>query len=108
MNWNILENLTQLEQIKQESFEKKMLVFKHSTRCIVSKMALKQFEKDFNLDNSITPYFLDLIANRHISNQIAEDYSVEHQSPQIILIENGKAIFNASHSEIDALELANL
>ena len=68
-------------------------------------MALKQFENEFNSSDKVTPYFLDLIAHRDISNEIANRFGVTHQSPQLILIKEGKAVYNVSHSDIDAEEL---
>jgi bacillithiol system protein YtxJ len=68
-------------------------------------MALKQFENEFNISDKVTPYFLDLIVHREISNEIANRFGVTHQSPQLIVIKDGKAIYNASHSDIDAEEL---
>ncbi|MDO8317554.1 MAG: bacillithiol system redox-active protein YtxJ, partial [Flavobacterium sp.] len=71
INWNELTDLGQLNEIIAASNEKPVAIFKHSTRCSVSRMALKQFENEFNNSDKVTPYFLDLIAHRDISNEIA-------------------------------------
>lgn len=105
INWNELTDLVQLDEIIAISNEKPVAIFKHSTKCSVSRMALKQFENEFNSSDKITPCFLDLIAHRDISNEIANRFGVTHQSPQLILIKNGKAIYNVSHSDIDAESL---
>ena len=105
INWNELTDLGQLNEIIAISNEKPVAIFKHSTRCSVSRMALKQFENEFNCSDKVTPYFLDLIAHRDISNEIANRFGVTHQSPQLILIKEGKAVYNVSHSDIDAEEL---
>jgi bacillithiol system protein YtxJ len=105
INWNELTDLGQLNEIIALSNEKPVAIFKHSTRCSVSRMALKQFENEFNSSDKVTPYFLDLIEYRAISNEIANRFGVTHQSPQLILIKEGKAIYNVSHSDIDAEEL---
>jgi bacillithiol system protein YtxJ len=105
INWNELTDLEQLNEIIAVSNEKPVAIFKHSTRCSVSRMALKQFENEFNSSDKVTPYFLDLIAHRDISNEIANRFGVTHQSPQLILIKEGKAIYNVSHSDINAEEL---
>ncbi|RKS93861.1 bacillithiol system protein YtxJ [Flavobacterium limicola] len=105
ISWNELTDLGQLNEIIAISNEKPVAIFKHSTRCSVSRMALKQFENEFNISDKVTPYFLDLIAHRDISNEIAHRFGVTHQSPQLILIKEGKAIYNVSHSDIDAEEL---
>ncbi len=102
MNWNELTHIDQIDKIINESWKKPVLIFKHSTRCIISKMALKNFESDFLLHNEIDAYYLDLITYRNISNEIAEVFSVEHQSPQILLIKGGKVIYHTSHESIDA------
>lgn len=106
ISWNDLTDLNQLDEIISFSNEKPVLIFKHSTRCSVSRMALKQFENEFNTYDKVTPYFLDLITYREISNAIADRFRVIHQSPQLILIKEGKAIYDVSHSDIDAGELA--
>lgn len=108
MNWILLENNAQIEEIVELSKTKLVLVFKHSTRCIVSKMALKNFESHFKFDELIATYFLDLLENRNLSNAIASRFCVVHQSPQIIVIKNGKSIYDASHENIDAIYLDEL
>jgi len=65
-------------------------------------MVLKQFENEFKLEESITPYFLDLLEHRDVSNEIASRFEVQHQSPQLLVIQAEKAVFSASHENIDA------
>lgn len=105
VKWTNLTDLGQLNEIISISNDKPVAIFKHSTRCSVSRMALKQFENEFTSSNKVTPYFLDLIAYRDVSNEIASRFGVIHQSPQLILIKEGKAIYTVSHSDIDAQEL---
>ena len=102
INWTELTDILQLMEIEAISNEKPVVIFKHSTRCSISRMALKQFERDFDLENVVDAYFLDLIAHRDISNEIASKFGVYHESPQLILIKNGKAVYDVSHSDIDA------
>ena len=102
IEWRQLTDLGQLNEIIDLSNEKAVLIFKHSTRCSISRFALKQFENEFDLEEKITPYFLDLLNYRDVSNEIANRFDVFHQSPQILLIKNGKAIFSTSHDDIDA------
>ncbi|WP_396157507.1 bacillithiol system redox-active protein YtxJ [Flavobacterium sp.] len=105
VGWRQLTNLGQLNEIGEVSTEKAVLIFKHSTRCSVSRMVLKQFENEFDLQDKIVPYFLNLLQHREISNTIASDYEVQHQSPQVIIIKDGKAVYNASHERIDTKQL---
>ena len=108
LNWNALTEIKQLDSIVDASAEKPVVIFKHSTRCSISRMALKNFEREYDLaESEAAPYFLDLLEHRDISNEIAQKFQVIHQSPQLILIKDGKAVYNASHSEIDAEALKN-
>ena len=102
INWELLTDVDQLGEIIFNSNEKPAVIFKHSTRCSISRMALKQFENEFALQDKVTPYFLDLITYREISNEIANRFGVQHQSPQILVIKDGKSVYDASHSDIDA------
>ena len=108
LSWNHLTDLGGLNEIIVLSEQQPVLIFKHSTRCSISRMALKQFENEFNLQDKITIYYLDLLEFRSISNEIASRFKIEHQSPQIVLIKNGAVIYDASHSDIDALTLQEM
>ena len=108
LSWNHLTDLGGLNEIIVLSEQQPVLIFKHSTRCSISRMALKQFENEFNLQDKIAIYYLDLLEFRSISNEIASRFKIEHQSPQIVLIKNGAIIHDASHSDIDALKLQEM
>ena len=105
VNWIPLQLMGQLDEIIALSKEKPVLIFKHSTRCSISRFALKQFENEFDLQNQIDAYFLDLLEFRDISNEIASRFGIMHQSPQLLLIKEGKVLYDASHSDIQANEL---
>lgn len=100
--WRKIESDKDLNSAVEQSSRQKVLIFKHSTRCFISKTILKSFEKQMqNSEKDYAYYFLDLIAHRNISNAIETRFDVVHQSPQLIVLENGKATFNASHQNID-------
>lgn len=105
INWIPLTNLDQLNEIVSASNEKPIAIFKHSTRCSISRFALKQFENEFALEDRVDTYFLDLLEYRDISNEIASRFGVYHQSPQLLLIKNGQSVYDVSHSDIDAGDL---
>jgi bacillithiol system protein YtxJ len=101
VNWIQLNDINFLDKIKEESKTKPQLIFKHSTRCSISSMALNRFESNFNLiADKVDAYYLDLIAFRDVSNEIANKFNVFHQSPQILLIKNGECLYDASHNSI--------
>ena len=105
MHWNELTELEQEEALINQSEEQPVLIFKHSTRCSISRFALKQFENEFDLQDKIAPYYLDLLNHRDISNEIALHFKVQHQSPQILLLNNRAVVYDTSHENIDATEL---
>lgn len=107
MNWNKLDSEEKLDKINTESFEKPVLIFKHSTRCSISSMAYDRMQRSWKEEEmrEIKPYYLDLIAYRGVSNQIAQTFDVEHESPQLLLIVKGSCVYNASHMEISYMEL---
>ena len=99
MSWIQLTSVQQLEEMKQKSKDKPQVIFKHSTRCSVSSMAKNRLErKEFPREADF--YYLDLIANRNISSQIEQDFNVYHESPQVLVIKDGKCVYDESHSGI--------
>jgi bacillithiol system protein YtxJ len=105
INWIPLTFMGQLDEIVAFSNQKPVVIFKHSTRCSISRMALKQFENEFDLEDQVDAYYLDLLEHRDISNEIASRFGVYHQSPQLLLIKEGKSVYDVSHNDIDAEEL---
>lgn len=104
MNWNTLSSAEQLAAIKAASFQQAQLIFKHSTRCSISTMVLNRLEKS-EQPAHIHFHYLDLLAYRPLSNQIAEDFSVYHESPQVLLIKNGECVYDESHHGINMDEI---
>ena len=99
MNWIPLQEEVQLEDIIAGSTNKTQVIFKHSTRCGVSSMAKNRLDKNESPEG-MDFYYLDVIKNRNISNKIADNFQVRHQSPQVLIIHDGKCIYNESHSGI--------
>ncbi len=100
LDWVALNSIAQLDEIESLPAGKKAMIFKHSTRCGISSMVLKQFEKSHQSDDNTVLYYLDLLENRDISDDIATRFQVIHQSPQLLIIENGKCTSHASHHQI--------
>jgi bacillithiol system protein YtxJ len=99
--WNILETDGDLDRLIERSQEVPCVIFKHSTRCSISHMARHRLFSDWNIDaDAAEPYYLDLIAHRDLSNRIAQQFDVQHESPQVILIMSGKAVYHTSHNGI--------
>lgn len=102
MNWNHLTAKDQIDQIKLSSADKPVLLFKHSTRCSVSDMAENRLERAWNDEEmaSLDIYHLDLIQHREVSDYIATAFDVPHESPQVLIISDGKCIYHNSHMGI--------
>jgi bacillithiol system protein YtxJ len=110
MKWSELSSVDQIAQIRKESTETPILIFKYSSRCSLSRMALDRLERNWKETEMrrVKPYFLDLITYREISNRIAHDFAVEHESPQVLIIENEKSIYDKSHMGIDYQEIREI
>jgi bacillithiol system protein YtxJ len=103
--WIQLSTENTLDEIIELSFQKPVILFKHSTRCSISSMALSRFEREWDSSQHVELFYLDLIAFRELSNEIARVLNVEHQSPQVLLLKNGEVIYNSSHNGISAQEI---
>lgn len=99
LNWTDLTSIDHFSELIQSG--KKILIFKHSTRCIISKMALNQLEDTWSGPQE-NIYFLDLLNHRDISNRIAEELKIIHQSPQAIVFQRDVVLYHDSHANISA------
>lgn len=107
LNWLPLTSLDQLETIKKESNSGAVLIFKHSTRCGISRTVIKQFEKLFTADHeNLKVYYLDLLNYRNISDEVGASFQVVHASPQLIVVRNETAVHDASHNDITLINLS--
>ncbi len=104
MNWHPINSSEQLEHIKSASYITPQVIFKHSTTCSISRMALDRFERAATPEK-VDFHYLDLLNYKAISNEIATFFQVHHESPQIILIKNGECIYDESHYGIMMDEL---
>ncbi|WP_114820099.1 bacillithiol system redox-active protein YtxJ [Chryseobacterium sp. KLBC 52] len=104
--WKKIESEEDLAKAMEDSFQNRIAIFKHSTSCFISRTVLKNFEKEIeNSDQPVNVYYLDLLAHRPVSNKIAADFEIRHESPQLIVIENGKPVNSASHQDISLSQI---
>ena len=99
MNWSTLKTEQEWDAILERSATVPQLVYKHSTQCDISSMIKNRLAKK-PLPEGIEFHYLDLIAYRSLSNKIAQVLGVRHESPQVLLIRDGKCIFHESHMAI--------
>lgn len=106
MEWIELTHPSQLDEIREKSYSKPQVIFKHSTRCSISSMVKSRLERS-EAPGAVDFYYLDLIQYRPVSNQVAEDFKVWHESPQLILINKGECTYDESHTGISMDELVS-
>jgi len=105
MNWKPLTDLSQLDTIVEESNHQPVLIFKHSHSCSISKATLNRLERNWKIEKGVKPYFLDLLTYRDISHAVAHKFDVHHESPQVIIINGGRAVYDRSHFDINYQEI---
>ena len=107
--WSELTNAADAESLKINSLrspDNYQVIFKNSTRCGTSRMARSMFEMEWNSD--VPVYLINVIEHRDASDRIAELFGVRHESPQVLIVRNGKCIYHNSHSDIDAAEILKM
>ena len=108
LNWLNLTDTNQLNDLIESSVNQKIIIFKHSTRCNISIMLKERLERNWHIALSDqVVYYLDLLNFREVSNAIETILGIEHQSPQLLIIENRKCTYFANHNAISATEVLN-
>ncbi|WP_225035756.1 bacillithiol system redox-active protein YtxJ [Winogradskyella sp. SM1960] len=103
--WQVLSEVSQLDTIAEKSNSKTQLIFKHSTRCGISSMVMKQFVSAYDLETNADLYYLDLLNYRDVSSEVGYTFQVMHQSPQLLVIKNGVVVAHASHGAVNDVDL---
>ncbi len=104
--WIPLDDVQQLQHIAEKSKTKTQVIFKHSTRCGISRMVMNQFVEAYNMtEKDLDLYYLDLLSYRDISNEVGYIFQVIHESPQLLVIKNGVTVAHTSHGAINTIDL---
>ena len=107
--WIFLTSVDQLEEIESKSFEKPQIIFKHSTRCSISSISMNKFVKNYSIaQEDADLYYLDLLSYRELSNEVGYKFQIMHQSPQVLVIKKGEAVYDASHYAIQTDKILEL
>ncbi len=99
-SWQDLSDMDQLDGLFNTSQQRNVAIFKHSTRCGVSRVVKNDIAKNWDASVEIEFHYLDLLAHRDISNAIADRTGILHESPQLIVLRNGMVKYHASHHSI--------
>lgn len=108
MKWINITESNQIKDLITSSEEKAVIIFKHSPRCHISKFALRNFEASFTNPTEVDCYLVDVVNNRLQSMEVKETLEVHHESPQLIIVAKGNAVFNTSHENIDGADTDKL
>lgn len=104
-----LQDPSQFNEIDEISSQGGAIIFKHSTRCVISSMAWDRLQRDWDEQLSDLPvYYLDLIRYRATSNAVVSHYGVDHESPQLIFVRNGAVEYQTSHNGINVKDIKQL
>lgn len=104
--WNVVEETATVERILEASKERPQLIYKHSDRCSVCMFTKSELEQVFeDIQGQTEMHIVDVIRKRSVSNYIAEQLDIRHESPQAILLDGGEVKWHASHSGIKGREL---
>lgn len=99
MSWRKISSTEEVQGIIENSTKLPQVIFKHSTRCSISSLAYQRLEEGVS---GIDCYLVDVISSRDVSNFIAQKFEIIHQSPQLLIIHDGKCKFDTSHLGISS------
>jgi bacillithiol system protein YtxJ len=106
-SWKSVREKDHFYTLLENSAEKPQIIFKDSTSCGISAHAKYKLEQGFQLIAGKADFhYLDLLTYRPVSNLIAQELKVTHQSPQIILLKDKKVVYTSSHNAIDPAVIA--
>lgn len=101
-----LDRLEQLDELLAESQNRPLLLFKHSFTCGVSAEALDEIVEHLNDEALDARYAMVTVqTHRELSNAVAARLGVRHQTPQAIVVKDGRAVWSASHFRVNADEI---
>ena len=102
-----LEHVDELHRLLAESESRPVLLFKHSYSCGVSMEALDEIVAHLNDRTDTAPQYAMVTVQTHraVSNAIAQQLGVRHETPQALLVRRGRVVWSASHFRVTAAAL---
>ncbi|MDW0116649.1 bacillithiol system redox-active protein YtxJ [Sporosarcina thermotolerans] len=92
-----IQSITEWHSIIDQSKNEPVFLLKHSSTCSISAAGYRAFE---GFDTDIPKYYLVVQTNRPLSSEVASGLGIRHESPQLFLLKDGKAVWHASHYSI--------
>lgn len=87
------------DEVRKKSIQEPIVVFKYSKTCLSSLSAIKEMRK---LEHVIQIYIIVVQSAREVSNAVELELKVKHESPQVLLVKEGRAVWQATHYKIKA------
>ncbi len=106
--WIKLMSTDDLRKALAANKETPKIFFKHSTRCGTSIMAIKSFENNWEEMAEVERYYIDVLRQRAVSEELAILTGVKHESPQVIVLLNGNLVYHDSHGDINVREIKKI
>ncbi|AQT86493.1 bacillithiol system protein YtxJ [Paenibacillus larvae subsp. larvae] len=106
--WKEISEIQEWNDLFAHSDEQPFVILKHSTTCPVSASALEEYEEYLSgrPNEQVKYYLVKVIESRPVSNRIAGDLKVKHESPQIIYVKDKASYWNTSHWSITKKHMA--
>lgn len=101
MNWILADSADKIYEAEDLSQKERVLILKYSPKCVISHIMKNLLQKEWaEGEMRMKTYIVNVINNDAISNDIAQRYGVQHESPQVLVLEKGKVVYNASHGQV--------
>jgi bacillithiol system protein YtxJ len=99
-------SVADLDAALTQSTTMPVLLFKHSDTCGISEMAFDEMRAHLQgRPFSVCYGLITVQTGRHVSDEVVRRLGVRHESPQVILVRDGKVLWHASHHHVTAEEI---
>ncbi|MCS6983463.1 MAG: bacillithiol system redox-active protein YtxJ [Candidatus Absconditabacterales bacterium] len=96
-----MHSLTTLDQFHDLlATQQQFVIFKHSTRCSISSNACREVYQAINALGLENVYLLDVLTTGDLKHKLATEINIKHESPQLLIFDQGKLTAHASHGTI--------
>jgi bacillithiol system protein YtxJ len=99
--FRLIADTKALNNLLANSKQKPVVIFKHSNSCPISAAAYREMQQ---LEDEVV--LVEVQSAREVSEELADITGIRHESPQVIVFRDGKAVWNASHFRVNAREVA--
>ncbi|MFQ5704447.1 MAG: bacillithiol system redox-active protein YtxJ [Gemmatimonadales bacterium] len=98
--------LTENADLTEIASQNPAIIYKHSPACWMSSVSARQIRKFVKKYPDTKVYWVDVIEQRDLSQRVAEHFAIEHESPQSIVVGDGRVLWHGSHGAVNVKKLA--